>query len=79
MVSNLNFFVLGRLVLFKNKASERKFLNFAIRVQGRILECILSMHMTASCVYLAYAGGRHAFSLCPLKKLRRTLIIFWVR
>ena len=52
MVYNFKFFVLGHLVLLKNGASARKFINFAIRVRGKILERILSIRMTASCVYL---------------------------
>jgi len=61
MVYDFTFFDLGRLVLFKNGASAKKFINFAIRLQARILERILSMRMTASCVYLVYAGGHHAY------------------
>jgi len=55
MVYDFKFFVLGRLVLFKNGASARKFINFAIRMKSKILERILSMRMTASCIYLVYA------------------------
>jgi len=55
MVYDFKFFVLSRLVLSKNGALARKFINFVIRLQGRILERILSMRMTASCVYLVYA------------------------
>ena len=62
MVYDFKFLVLGRLVLFENGASSRKFINFPISLQGRILEGILSMLMTASCVYLAYSEGHHAYT-----------------
>jgi len=62
MVYDFNFFVLGRLVLSKNGGSARKFISLAIRVQGKILERILSMRMMASCVYSVYAGGRHVYT-----------------
>jgi len=60
IVYNFKFFVIGRLVLVKNGASARKFINFAICVLGKILECILSMRMTASCVYIVYAEDHQA-------------------
>jgi hypothetical protein len=62
MVHDFKFFVLGRLVLFKNGASSRKFINFAIRVQGKILERILSIRRRPSCVYLVYAENHHAYT-----------------
>ena len=57
MVNDFKSFALGRLVLFKNGAWARKFINFAIRVEDRILERILSIRMMVSCVYLVYGGG----------------------
>jgi len=62
MVYDFNFFVLGHLVILKNGAPARKFINFAIRLQDRILERILSMCMTAFCVYLVCAGGHHGYT-----------------
>ena len=62
MVIDFKFFALGRLVLIKNGAWARKFINFAIRVEDRILERILSIRIMVSSVYLEYGGGHHAFS-----------------
>ena len=62
MVYDFKFFVLGHLVLSKNGASARKFISFAIRVQDKILERILSMRMMASCVYLVYAEDHQAYT-----------------
>jgi len=54
LVNDFKSFALGRLVLFKNGARVKKFINSAIIVEDRNLERILSIHMMASCVYLVY-------------------------
>jgi len=62
IVNDFRSFALGRLVLFKNGAWARIFINFAIRMEDRILERILSICMMVSCVNLVYGGGHHAYS-----------------
>ena len=62
MVYDFKLFALGRLVLIKNGAWARKLINFALRVEVRILERILSIRMMVSCVYLAYAEDHQAYT-----------------
>ena len=62
MVYDFNLFALGRLVLIKNGAWARKLINFAIRVEDRILERILSIRRRPSGVYLAYAEDHQAYT-----------------